>query len=63
MNFSDFLFTSHFFVLYCKMRYHVKREAGACVKVRAREGQNALRPQARQGTSRTIARKKGKEAG
>lgn len=37
MNFSDFLFTSHFFVLYCKMRYHVKREAGACVKVRARE--------------------------
>lgn len=38
MNFSDFLFTSHFFVLYCKMRYHVKREAGACVKVRAREG-------------------------
>lgn len=35
MNFSDFLFTSHFFVLYCKMRYHVKRDSGACVKVRA----------------------------
>ena len=39
MNFSDFLFTSHFFVLYCKMRYHVKRDSGACVKVRAREGE------------------------
>lgn len=44
MNFSDFLFTSHFFVLYCKMRYHVKREAGACVKVRARE--DAIPPSA-----------------
>ena len=43
VNFSDLLFTSHFFVLYCKMRYHVKRDSGACVKVRAREGQNALR--------------------
>ena len=43
VNFSDSLFTSHFFVLYCKMRYHVKRDSGACVKVRAGEGQNALR--------------------
>ena len=44
MNFSDFLFTSHFFVLYCKMRYHVKRDSGACVKVRARE--DAIPPSA-----------------
>lgn len=57
MNFSDFLFTSHFFVLYCKMRYHVKREAGACVKVRAREG--AIPPSA--GAAGNFAHKRAEE--
>lgn len=57
MNFSDFLFTSHFFVLYCKMRYHVKREAGACVKVRARE--DAIPPSA--GAAGNFAHKRAEE--
>lgn len=57
VNFSDLLFTSHFFVLYCKMRYHVKRDSGACVKVRARE--DAIPPSA--GAAGNFAHKRAEE--
>ena len=40
------------------MRYHVKRDSGACVKVRAREGQNALRTK---GAAGNFAHKRAEE--